>query len=347
MFTVPGLLYCQLVAVICSTFTEDNAKWFHLTPFRWVWRSAITGCEMWLYDELYTSDAWNRAHDKLQKQSCSNGCKLECVIAGLMFWPNATHLTQFGDASAWPIYLFFGNQSKYTCACLSSACHPIAFMPTLPPSIAEFISKFTKKKNYDDIIAHCKQELFHGVWRVLLDEEFVEANKDGIVIRCYDGVCWQVFPCIFTYAADYPEKVLLATIRDKGNFPCPWCLIAKEDFSCLGLQSDASRRFTKICQYFLDQILAAHNAIYRLGRPIKGVIPEHYLKVFSLVPTFNSFADILGPLGLDVYSIVMVDLLHEFKLGIFKSVFRHLLRLLYMIHPDTVIQLNEQYEVFI
>ncbi|KIO07303.1 hypothetical protein M404DRAFT_136171 [Pisolithus tinctorius Marx 270] len=323
MFTIPGLLYRQLVAVIHSTFTEDNAKWFHLTPFRRVWRSAITGCEMRLYDELYTSDAWNRAHDELQKQSRSDGCKLERVIAGLMFWSDATHLAQFGDASAWPIYLFFGNQSKYTCACpSSSACHPIAFMPT-------FISKFTKKKNYDDIIAHCKRELFHGVWKVLLDEEFVEAYKDGIVIRCYDGVCWRVFPRIFTYAADYPEKVLLAAIHDKGNFPCPQCLIAKEDFSRLGLRSDASRRFTKIRQYFSDRILAARNAIYRLGCPIKG----------------NSFADILGPLGLDVYSIVTVDLLHEFELGIFKSVFRHLLRLLYVIHPDTVIQLNEQYGV--
>ena len=41
------------------------------------------------------------------------GCNLERVIAGLMFWSDATYLAQFGNASAWPVYLFFGNQSKY------------------------------------------------------------------------------------------------------------------------------------------------------------------------------------------------------------------------------------------
>ncbi|KIO14770.1 hypothetical protein M404DRAFT_120241, partial [Pisolithus tinctorius Marx 270] len=59
----------------------------------------------------------------------------------------------------------------------------------------------------------------------------------------------------------------------------------------------------------------------------------------------NSFTDILGPLGLNVYSIITVDLHHEFELGIFKSVFKHLLKLLYVIHPNTVIQLNEWYGV--
>ena len=41
-----------------------------------------------------------------------------------MFWSDATHLAQFGNASAWPIYLFFGNQSKYIQGCPNSgACH--------------------------------------------------------------------------------------------------------------------------------------------------------------------------------------------------------------------------------
>ena len=43
----------------------------------------------------------------------------------------------------------------------------------------------------------------------------------------------------------------------------------------------------------------------------------------------NAFADILGPLGFNIYRALMVDLLHEFELGIFKSVFRHLLHLLH------------------
>ena len=58
----------------------------------------------------------------------------------------------------------------------------------------------------NDILTHCKRELFHGVWKVLLDEEFIEAYRNGIIIKCYDGKYWQVFPRIFTYSADYPEK---------------------------------------------------------------------------------------------------------------------------------------------
>ena len=46
----------------------------------------------------------------------------------------------------------------------------------------------------------------HAIWRILLDDDFVEAYKNGIVVRCFDGVTWRVYPRIFTYSADYPEK---------------------------------------------------------------------------------------------------------------------------------------------
>ena len=42
----------------------------------------------------------------------------------------------------------------------------------------------------------------------------------------------------------------------------------------------------------------------------------------------------------------MVDLLHEFELGIFKSVFKHLLRILYAIDPRVVSILNDRLVYF-
>ncbi|KAG1886587.1 hypothetical protein F4604DRAFT_1571698, partial [Suillus subluteus] len=132
LFTVPGFHYRPLLAVIRAAFSEASSHWFHLTPFKRFWKSPLTGREQRLYDELYMSDAWNKAHDELQKQKRGDGCKLERVIAELMFWSDATHLTQFGNASAWPVYLFFGNQSKYARACpTTNACHPIAFIPSV------------------------------------------------------------------------------------------------------------------------------------------------------------------------------------------------------------------------
>jgi len=44
------------------------------------------------------------------------------------------------------------------------------------------------------------------IWLLLLDEAFVDAYAHRTLITCSDGVKCQVFPRIFTYAADYPEK---------------------------------------------------------------------------------------------------------------------------------------------
>lgn len=128
-FLVPGLMYRSLTAVIKTAFSEPIAKWFHLTPFKCIWKSP-SGREQRVYGELYSSDAWNKAHDEIQKQRRTDDCQLERVIAGLMFWSDSTQLTQFGHTSAWPVYLFFGNLSKYIRASpASGACHPIAFIP--------------------------------------------------------------------------------------------------------------------------------------------------------------------------------------------------------------------------
>ena len=122
-------MYQSLVSVIQTAFSEPISKWFHFTPFKRIWKSP-SGREQRVFDELYSSNVWNKVHDKIQKQKRTDNCQLERVVAGLMFWSDSTHLAQFGHSSAWPIYLFFGNLSKYICASpASGACHPIAFIP--------------------------------------------------------------------------------------------------------------------------------------------------------------------------------------------------------------------------
>jgi hypothetical protein len=76
----------------------------------------------------------------------------------------------------------------------------------LPASLENFLATISQKKNNTDLLAHCKRELFHAVWNILLDEEFLEAYKNGIVVKCYDGKYRRIYPQIFTYSADYPEK---------------------------------------------------------------------------------------------------------------------------------------------
>lgn len=57
-----------------------------------------------------------------------------------------------------------------------------------------------------EVISHCKRELMQAVWNLLLDDDFIDAYVNGRLIRFPDGIVRLVFPRIFAYSADYPEK---------------------------------------------------------------------------------------------------------------------------------------------
>ena len=136
MYSIPGLHYRKLLNVVKATFQDPISRHFHLTPFSLMHRSSITGVEQRVYGELYHSDAFINEHRRVQDRSRpppdDPGCKLEKVIAALMFWSDSTHLTNFGTAKLWPIYLFFGNLSKYIRSQPSSgACNHLAYIPSV------------------------------------------------------------------------------------------------------------------------------------------------------------------------------------------------------------------------
>ncbi len=70
----------------------------------------------------------------------------------------------------------------------------------------------------------------------------MHAYEHGVVIKFADGISRRVFPRIFIYSADYPEKVLLATIRYLATCPCPRCFVQKKDIAAMGTKLDAGRR---------------------------------------------------------------------------------------------------------
>lgn len=109
---------------------EDKSSFgFHYTPFKLLWKQESGDVER-LYGELYTTDAFLQALDSLCTSPMEPGCTLERVVCVLMFWSDSTHLASFGNAALWPLYLFFGNQSKYEhCKLTSGACHHVAYIP--------------------------------------------------------------------------------------------------------------------------------------------------------------------------------------------------------------------------
>ena len=80
--------------------------------------------------------------------------------------------------------------------------------PQLRKKVEEFIVQTTGAKSATPaMLAHCRRELFHAAWLLLLDDpEFLKAYTQGLVITCLDGITRRIFPRIFTYSADYPEK---------------------------------------------------------------------------------------------------------------------------------------------
>ena len=209
---VPGLHYRKLTTVIRSAFESPLASKFHFTPFKLFHQSPGSEAPERVFSELYNSDAFIREHDRVQRAPVpaeESGCAREKVVAALMFWSDATHLANFGTAKLWPIYMFLGNLSKYIRAePTSNACHHVAYIPSFLDSFQDALASTHAKWNTQkkQILTHCRRELMHGVWRILLDDDFLHAYKYGIVIKCHDGVERQVYPRIFTYSADYPEK---------------------------------------------------------------------------------------------------------------------------------------------
>lgn len=83
----------------------------------------------------------------------------------------------------------------------------------VPPAFKDFAAFHSASKGPDDaFMTHCDREYLHAQWKVLLDDEFLEAYEHGVVIECCDGIRRRFYLRIFSYSADYPEKYVLKDI---------------------------------------------------------------------------------------------------------------------------------------
>ncbi|KAI0647705.1 hypothetical protein C8Q79DRAFT_999321 [Trametes meyenii] len=256
-----------------------------------------------------------------------------------MPWSDSTHLADFGTASLWPIYVQFGNQSKYERAKPSArACHHAAYIP-----------KFLKKEGIDPLLTHCRRELMHAIWKLLLSDKFVAVCRHGIVVKCHDGVTRRLYIRIFTYSADYPEKVMLATVRDMGNCPCPRCLVPKEKICELGTSRDQDARDQK--KRVDDEerkamVQLAQTLILEKGLGVNSTAVEGLLKARSLVPTSNAFSERLAPdVVPNFHNLFVPDILHEWELGVWKSLMTHLVRILHAAKGGVVREFNARFRL--
>jgi hypothetical protein len=136
VFEVPGLYYRSLVSVIKSAFADPLSKHFHFAPFKLFHKVRSSAAQIRVWSEVYNSDAFLAEHDRIQRHGKlpkdDLKCKREKVIAALMFWSDSTHLANFGTAKLWPIYMLFGNLSKYIRGKPNAGAeHHVAYIPSV------------------------------------------------------------------------------------------------------------------------------------------------------------------------------------------------------------------------
>ncbi|EUC58469.1 hypothetical protein RSOL_256740 [Rhizoctonia solani AG-3 Rhs1AP] len=350
-FTVPIVQCVSLLGAIQLAFTKNNSRLFHYEPYEAYCRDPKTSETHRVYGEAYESQRMLDMHRDIQDIVLDTPCDLPRCVAATMLFSDGTLLANFGNAKAWPIKVTFGNLSKYErCKPKSSNHYELAFMPSLPNDIVDKIRKLEGgQKISKSLLTYLRRELFHELWKFLLNDEFLRAWRQGVVIRCADGITRRVFARIFSYSADYMEKILLALIRGMGSLhPCTRCLMPKSEFVNMGLPSDVRRRqeLKRVdTKERNDLVREARSIIYNEGRAITSKRVEQLLKPHSYVPTENAFSRRLRPLGFDIFQSLTVDFLHEVELGVWKSVFQHILRILESTDSRSLAIFNERFRL--
>jgi hypothetical protein len=134
-FEISGVFHRDIIDVISSVYRSDEVLSFNLIPFEQYWKPSEDAPPERIYSEIFSSQVMLDADAEVYKHCLENDSDpavLETVIVPLLLYSDSTHLANFGTASSWPIYMFFGGQSKYVRAMPTSfACHHIAYMPSV------------------------------------------------------------------------------------------------------------------------------------------------------------------------------------------------------------------------
>ncbi|KAG6838701.1 hypothetical protein C0991_009404, partial [Blastosporella zonata] len=179
-FNVPGLAHRSLRAVIEGILQSPAAESFTLHPYKAYWRPSPNSAPEQIFTETFTADFFIDEYMKVRQMPEIDG--IENVIFGISIWSDSTHLTNFGKASLWPIYLYPTNQlkdirGKPTCF---SESH-IAYIPPIPDEFQDWYTETFGVPASAEILRFLRRELFMAVWLCLLDPNFMDAYLHGIL----------------------------------------------------------------------------------------------------------------------------------------------------------------------
>jgi hypothetical protein len=201
---VGGVFHRDIVDVISSVYQSDAVRSFNHVPFKHFWEPLEDSPPERLYGEIYSSQAMLDADDEIHRHCPENDLDLEAVTVPILLFSDSTHLASFGTASCWPVYMFFGSQSKYIRAMpTSSACHHIAYMPSVHRIQMFFLYLLTSSqvtRHHPRLLPRTLQNecnsrdsyaLQKGVnsrdLLLIINDRFIDAYRQGFILKCGDG----------------------------------------------------------------------------------------------------------------------------------------------------------------
>ncbi|KAF5378621.1 hypothetical protein D9757_009547 [Collybiopsis confluens] len=355
-YIISGIFIRKPLEVMKSTFQSSLTEKFHYTPFE-LRQESFPGSpsSFRLHGELYNSPAFIEEHNRVQVEQFKKGkaspenkdLQYPTALAGMMLWSDATRVGHWGDATMWPIYMYFGNQSKYDRSRPSAfAAHHIAYIPKLSEDFKGWYQEQYGCTPTEAVMTFMRREIPHAIYAELFDKDFMNAYRDGIILRCGNKVTRSMFPRLFTWSADYPEKMLLICCKCLGLHPCGECNISKDKIFRLGTVLDRGTRDRlrrQDSELRQNKVERARELIFKKGYSISSKAIDYLLGDHSWTPTRNTFSTLFYKFGFNFYNIIVSDVLHEFELGVWKAVLTHLIRILNAIGKPSVEEMNQRF----
>ncbi|KAG8700989.1 hypothetical protein FRC09_005626 [Ceratobasidium sp. 395] len=203
---------------------------------------------------------------------------------------DATHLSTAGGAKVWPVYGWLGNvPAALRKGRGKGGAALIGYLPVVEED---------KSLNSSDM-AEVRVHVYHEAWKKIL-ESIELAAKEGKLVRCGDGVVRLLFLVLGAISADYEELMkLLALLGAKSGFPCPLCLVPREQ------QGDLSGRKWPLRTYEGTMNVHEQAAKARTATAAQEIRREQSLRKTQAWPY-------------SIYSaIAAADPLHQIEQGVF------------------------------
>ncbi|KAF9642542.1 hypothetical protein BDM02DRAFT_3105515, partial [Thelephora ganbajun] len=89
-------------------------------------------------------------------------------------------------------------------------------------------------------------------------------------------------------------------------------------------------------------IETARKIIYEKGYVVNSKAVDSVIGSESFTPTRSAFISALSQFGLNFFPLFVVDLMHEFELGVWKGVFTHLIRILYTQGAEVIAEFDRR-----